>query len=63
MHRAYKGNRMNALENYYIQYFQFHNNIIQAQTITKLNPLFQMACNMRSRDHNSDSSTDSRTST
>jgi hypothetical protein len=31
---------MNILENYYIQLFHFHNNIIEEQTITKTNPLF-----------------------
>jgi hypothetical protein len=58
VHKAYKCKRMNTHENYYIQYFQFHN-IIQEQTITKLNSLFQTAYNMRSCDHNSDPSTDS----
>jgi hypothetical protein len=61
IHKAYEGNRINTQENYYIQYFQLHN-IIQEQTTIKLNPLFQIACNMRSRDHNSDPSTDSRIS-
>ena len=59
IHKAYEGNRTNTLENYYIQYFQLHN-IIQEQTTSKLNPLFQIACNMRSSDHNYDPSTDSR---
>ena len=52
---------MNTLENYHVQYFQFHNKIIQEQTIAKLNPLFQLTYNLRSRDPNPDPSTDSRT--
>jgi hypothetical protein len=52
---------MNTLENYYIQYSHFHNNTIKEQTHTKINPLFQIAYNMRSRDHNTDPCTDSLT--
>ena len=59
--KARKGERMNTLENYHVQYFQFHNKIIQEQTIAKLNPLFQLTYNLRSRDPNPDPSTDSRT--
>jgi hypothetical protein len=50
LHKATKGKRMNALENYYIQKNYAHNIIIREQTINRLNPLFQMAINMESRD-------------
>jgi hypothetical protein len=63
IHKAHKGKRMNTLENYYIQYFQFHNKIIQEQTIAKLNPLLQLTYNLRSRDPNPNPSTDTRTTT
>ena len=38
-----KGKKMNALENYYIQYFIYHNSIIEEQAGAKLNPLFQLS--------------------
>ena len=48
---------MNVLENYYIQRCYLRNNIIREQTISKINPLFQKAVNLESRDqrNNSDS--------
>jgi hypothetical protein len=63
IHKARKGKRMNTLEKYYIQCFQFHNKIIQEQTITKLNPLFQLTYNLRSHDPNPNPSTDAHTTT
>jgi hypothetical protein len=37
------GIRMNTLENYYIQHFTHHNNIIDEQSCVRHNPLFQLA--------------------
>jgi hypothetical protein len=50
---------MNVLENYYIQRCYLRNNIIREHTIKKINPLFQMAVNIESRDqlNNSDNGT------
>lgn len=50
---------MNILENYCIQCFHFRNNIIGEQTVTKTNPLFQLAFNMRSCDPRTEPSTSS----
>ena len=37
-----KGKKMNTWESYYIQYFTYHNNIIEEQTYANSNPLFQL---------------------
>jgi hypothetical protein len=63
IHKTYKGKRMNTLENYYIQYFHYHNRLIQEQTITKPNPLFQLVYNQESKNLDSDRSTDTHTNT
>jgi hypothetical protein len=63
IHKARKGKRMNTLENYYIQYFHYQNKIIQEQTITRPNPLFQLAYNQRSNDPDPDPPIDTRTNT
>jgi hypothetical protein len=43
-----KGIRMNTLENYYIQHFTHHNNIIDEQSCARHNPLFQLTAHKHS---------------
>jgi organic radical activating enzyme len=50
-----KGKKMNTWENYYIQYFTYHNNIIEEQTCAKRNPLFQLVYSIQSLHHIPDS--------
>jgi hypothetical protein len=50
LHKAPKGKRMNVLVNYYIQRNYIYNSIIREQAINRINPLFQMAINIESRD-------------
>jgi hypothetical protein len=63
IHKAHEGKRMNTLENYYIQYFHYHNRIIQEQTITSPNPLFQLTYTQRSGDLDSTQPLDISTTT
>jgi hypothetical protein len=46
-----KGKKMDTWENYYIQYFTYHNSIIGEQACAKLNPLFQLARSIQSPHH------------
>jgi hypothetical protein len=46
-----KGKKMNTWENYYIQYFTYHNSIIEEHACAKLNPLFQLAHSIQSLHH------------
>ena len=50
-----KGKEKNAWENYYIQYFTYHNSIIEEQARAKLNPLFQLAHTIQPPHHTPDS--------
>jgi hypothetical protein len=53
LHRAPKVRRINTLGNYYIQLFYFRKSIIREQTVSKINPLFQLAFNLEPRNpHN-----------
>jgi hypothetical protein len=52
-----------TLENSYIQYFHYHNRLIQEQTITKPNPLFQLVYNQESKNLDPDPPTDTHTNT
>jgi hypothetical protein len=55
-----KGKKMNRWESYYIQYFTYHNNIIEEQTYTKRNPLFQLVYSIQTPQHIPDSQPTSR---
>jgi hypothetical protein len=44
LHKAKKVKRMNTLENYYIQFFQHNNTVINEHSHLRTNPLFQLAC-------------------
>lgn len=46
---AQKGERMNTLQNYYIQLLRHNNTIIQEQTHTGNSPLFQVMYDAKAR--------------
>jgi hypothetical protein len=46
-----KGRKMNTWENYYIQQFTYHNNIIEEQACARRNPLFQLTYSIQTPQH------------